>query len=60
MRQRPRFGRIANVSSVGGRIPAPHMLPYTTSKFALTGFTKGLRPEALRDGVFVTGILILW
>jgi NAD(P)-dependent dehydrogenase (short-subunit alcohol dehydrogenase family) len=27
-----RFGRIANVSSVGGRFAAPHMMPYTTSK----------------------------
>ena len=32
MRQ-ARFGRIANVSSIGGRLAAPHMLPYTTSKF---------------------------
>jgi NAD(P)-dependent dehydrogenase (short-subunit alcohol dehydrogenase family) len=55
MRQ-AQFGRIANVSSIGGRLAAPHMLPYTTSKFALTGFTKGLRPEALRDNVYVTGI----
>jgi NAD(P)-dependent dehydrogenase (short-subunit alcohol dehydrogenase family) len=51
-----RFGRIANVSSVGGRFAAPHMMPYTTSKFALTGYTKSLRPEALRDNIYVTGI----
>jgi NAD(P)-dependent dehydrogenase (short-subunit alcohol dehydrogenase family) len=51
-----KFGRIANVSSVGGRFAAPHMQAYTVSKFALTGYTKSLRPEALRDNVFVTGI----
>lgn len=50
------FGRIANVSSVGGRFAAPHMMPYTISKFALTGYTKSLRPEALRDNIYVTGI----
>jgi NAD(P)-dependent dehydrogenase (short-subunit alcohol dehydrogenase family) len=50
------FGRIANVSSIGGRFAVPHMLPYTVSKYALTGYTKGLRLEALRDNVFVTGI----
>jgi len=51
-----KFGRIANVSSIGGRFAAPHMQAYTISKFALTGYTKSLRPEALRDNVFVTGI----
>jgi NAD(P)-dependent dehydrogenase (short-subunit alcohol dehydrogenase family) len=54
--RRARFGRIANVSSIGGRFAAPHMLPYTVSKFALTGYTKSLRPEALRDNIYVTGI----
>lgn len=51
-----RSGRIANVSSIGGRMVVPHMLPYIASKFALTGFTKALRTEASRDNVFVTGI----
>jgi len=55
MRQ-ARFGRIANVSSIGGRVAVPHMQPYTVSKFALTGYTKSLRPEALRDNIYVTGI----
>lgn len=54
--RKAKFGRIANVSSVGGRFVVPHMLPYVTSKFALTGYTKGLRAEAARDNIFVTGI----
>ena len=54
--RRAKFGRIANVSSIGGRLAVPHMLPYTASKFALTGYTKSLRPEALRDNIYVTGI----
>lgn len=50
------FGRIANVSSQGGKSAFPHMLPYTTSKFALTGFTEGLRAELVKDNILVTGI----
>ncbi len=51
-----RSGRIGNIVSIGGLIPAPHMLPYTASKFALTGFTRGLRNDLARDNVLVTGI----
>lgn len=51
-----RFGRIANVVSIGGKCAIPHMLPYTVGKFALTGFTEGLRTELVRDNIFVTGI----
>lgn len=50
------FGRIGNVVSVGGLRAVPHMLPYTASKFALTGFTEGLRSELARDNILVTGI----
>ena len=55
MRER-QFGRIANVSSVGGRFVIPHMVPYIASKHALTGFTKALRAEVSRDNILVTGI----
>jgi NAD(P)-dependent dehydrogenase (short-subunit alcohol dehydrogenase family) len=50
------FGRIANVVSVGGKRAVPHMLPYTAGKFALAGFTQGLRTELARDNILVTGI----
>ena len=50
------FGRIANVVSVGGKAAVPHLLPYTASKFALTGLTEGLRTELARDNILVTGI----
>jgi len=50
------FGRIGNVVSIGGKIAAPHLLPYTASKFALTGFTEGIRAELVRDDILVTGL----
>ncbi len=49
-------GRIANVVSVGGKVSVPHMLPYSASKFALTGLTEGLRAELIQDNILVTGI----
>jgi short-subunit dehydrogenase len=47
-------GRIGVVTSVGGIIPAPHLLPYTTAKFGATGFARGLRSELSGSGVTVT------
>lgn len=49
-------GRIVNISSIGGIVPAPHLLPYTASKFALTGFSQGLRAELAKDNIFVTTV----
>ena len=49
-------GRIANVVSIGGKISVPHLLPYSASKFALTGLTEGLRAELAKDNILVTGI----
>ncbi|MGH9416211.1 MAG: SDR family NAD(P)-dependent oxidoreductase [Terriglobales bacterium] len=46
-------GRIVNVSSIGGLVPVPHMLPYTVSKFALVGLSEGLASEVRRHGVRV-------
>lgn len=47
---------IVNISSVGGKIAVPHLLPYVASKFALTGFSEGMHAELLRKGVFVTTV----
>ena len=52
--QRARAGSIVNIGSIGGKIGVPHMLPYVASKFALTGFTEGLRAELAGTGVKVT------
>ncbi len=50
------FGRIGNVVSLGGKRAVPHMMPYTISKFALAGFTEGLRAELAKDNILVTGL----
>jgi NAD(P)-dependent dehydrogenase (short-subunit alcohol dehydrogenase family) len=47
-------GRIVNITSIGGKLGLPHLLPYSASKFAALGFSQGLRVEVGRDGVAVT------
>lgn len=49
-----RSGRILNIASVGGKIAAPHMLPYAVGKFALVGYSAGLRAELAKYGISVT------
>lgn len=55
MRARGR-GRIVNISSIGGRIGVPHLVPYCASKFALTGLSTALQAELCRDHVYVTTV----
>jgi short-subunit dehydrogenase len=55
MRKR-QSGRIVNISSIGGKISVPHLLPYSVGKFALSGFSEGLRAELARDNVYVTTV----
>ena len=50
-------GRIANVTSVGGKISVPWLLPYSTAKFAAVGFSEGLRAELAGTGVEVTTVV---
>jgi NAD(P)-dependent dehydrogenase (short-subunit alcohol dehydrogenase family) len=54
--QRQGEGRIVNISSIGGRIAVPHLLPYSASKFALVGLSDGLRVELARDNIVVTTV----
>jgi len=51
-----RFGRIINIASIGGKVAFPHLLPYTASKFALVGYSEGLRAELTQHNVFVTTV----
>ena len=49
-------GRIVNISSIGGRVAVPHLLPYTVGKFALVGLSEGLHAELAASGVSVTTV----
>jgi NAD(P)-dependent dehydrogenase (short-subunit alcohol dehydrogenase family) len=55
MRHR-RFGRIVNISSIGGKVAVPHLAPYSASKFALTGLSDAVRAEVDRYGIRVTTV----
>lgn len=49
-------GRIVNIASFGGKVAVPHLMPYSTSKFALVGYSEGLRAELLKNDIYVTTI----
>jgi NAD(P)-dependent dehydrogenase (short-subunit alcohol dehydrogenase family) len=52
-----RHGRIANVTSIGGKVAVPHLLPYSCARFAAVGFSEGLRAELAGTGLTVTTIV---
>jgi NAD(P)-dependent dehydrogenase (short-subunit alcohol dehydrogenase family) len=49
-------GRIVNISSIGGKIAVPHLVPYSMSKFALAGLSDGTRAELRKYGILVTSV----
>ena len=49
-------GRIVNITSIGGKVSVPHLLPYNCAKFAAVGFSEGLRAELRGRGIKVTTI----
>lgn len=49
-------GRIVNISSIGGLVAVPHLMPYTVSKFALTGLSDSMRAELAKDDIYVTTV----
>jgi short-subunit dehydrogenase len=50
-------GRIVNITSIGGKIAIPHLLPYTASKFAAVGLSEGLHAELKKENIHVTTIV---
>lgn len=50
-------GRIVTIASIGGKISVPHLLPYSTAKFAAVGFSEGLRAELGSGPVTVTTVV---
>ena len=51
-----RDGHIVNIASIGGKVAVPHLLPYSASKFALVGFSRGLNSELRSKGIRVTTV----
>ena len=51
------YGRIANITSVGGKISVPHLVPYGAAKFAAVGFSEGIHAELKKDGINVTTVV---
>jgi NAD(P)-dependent dehydrogenase (short-subunit alcohol dehydrogenase family) len=49
-------GRIVNISSIGGKVAVPHLVPYSASKFALVGLSNGLAAELAKEGIYVTTV----
>jgi short-subunit dehydrogenase len=55
--RRQGHGRIVTIGSIGGKFSVPHLLPYSTAKFAAVGFSEGLRAELGRGPVTVTTVV---
>lgn len=49
-------GTIVNLSSIGGKVPVPYLVPYNTAKFAVTGMTEAMHSELKPKGIHVCGI----
>jgi short-subunit dehydrogenase len=49
-------GTIVNVASIGGKVPLPYLVPYSTAKFAVDGLTRSLQSELSPKGITVCGI----
>lgn len=50
-------GHIGNITSIGGKISVPHLVPYGCAKFAAVGFSEGLRAELARYNIRVTTVV---
>ncbi|QCR19126.1 SDR family NAD(P)-dependent oxidoreductase [Agrococcus sp. SGAir0287] len=55
--RRRRRGRIGIVSSIGGAVSVPHLLPYAAAKAGAIGFAEGLATELAGTGVTATTIV---
>tara|TARA_Y100001949_G_C15900368_1_gene292261 strand:+ start:130 stop:858 length:729 start_codon:yes stop_codon:yes gene_type:complete len=49
-----KYGRIVNIGSISGQVPRLNSVPYTTSKFGLTGLTKAAALEGRDFNVVVS------
>lgn len=56
LRRRDR-GHIGIITSIGGEVSPPHLLPYATAKFGAVGFSDGLISAVQGTGVSVTTVV---
>jgi short-subunit dehydrogenase len=50
-------GKIVNITSIGGKIAVPHMLPYSASKFAFVGLSEGMQNELQKEDIQVMTVV---
>jgi short-subunit dehydrogenase len=50
-------GTIVNITSIGGKVSVPHLLPYSCAKFAAVALSEGLRAELAADGIAVLTVV---
>lgn len=50
-------GRIVNITSIGGKLGVPHLLPYSTAKYGTVGFSQALHAEMAPRGIKVTTVV---
>lgn len=50
-------GRLGVVTSIGGVVSVPHLLPYSVAKFGAVGLSEGLQSELSGTGVTATTIV---
>jgi short-subunit dehydrogenase len=55
--RRQAHGRIVTITSIGGKVSVPHLLPYSVAKFAAVAFSEGLRAELGSRPVTVTTVV---
>ncbi len=52
-----RSGKIVTITSIGGKVSVPHLLPYSCAKFAAVALSEGLRTELKPKGIDVVTIV---
>jgi NAD(P)-dependent dehydrogenase (short-subunit alcohol dehydrogenase family) len=55
--RKPNPGRIVNITSIGGEVAVPHLLPYDCAKAAFISLSEGLQAELARHGISVTTVV---
>ena len=50
-------GRVVNITSIGGKVAVPHLVPYCCAKFAAMGFSEALRAELGKNRIKVTTVV---